>query len=119
MPEATKFRCPNCQSEYKVVRVEAPPALNQQVLCLSCGGPLNNREGRFALKYFRVDDGRGLVVGARAIRFGHTLFRLDTTQPRLTRRFRVRLNRMELASASTCSPSARSRPGRRMASGGC
>ena len=60
MLEATEFRCPNCQAEYKVVRFEAPPADDQQILCLSCGGPLHNREGKFALKYFRVDDGRWL-----------------------------------------------------------
>ena len=60
MLEATELRRPNCQAEYKVVRVEAPPAHNQQFLCLSCGGPLHNREGKFAFKYFRVDDGRWL-----------------------------------------------------------
>jgi len=51
------FRCPTCQAEYKVVRVEAPPTHTAPLLCLSCGGPLNNREGKFALKYFRVSDG--------------------------------------------------------------
>jgi len=39
------------------VRVEAPVDHNDRVLCLSCGGPLQNREGKFALKYFRVDGG--------------------------------------------------------------
>jgi hypothetical protein len=53
----SNFQCPNCHAEYKVVRVEAPPTHDQPLLCLSCGGPLNNREGKFALKYFRVDDG--------------------------------------------------------------
>jgi hypothetical protein len=24
-------------------------------MCLSCGGPLLNREGKFALKYFRIN----------------------------------------------------------------
>ena len=52
-----KFRCPTCEAQYKVVRVEAPPDQNNPVLCLSCGGPLQNREGKFALKYFRVDGG--------------------------------------------------------------
>src|SRR6516162_2539890 len=55
----SNFQCPNCHAEYKVVRVEAPPTHDQPLLCLSCGGPLNNREGKFALKYFRVDDGPG------------------------------------------------------------
>jgi hypothetical protein len=37
------------------VRVEAPPTPHEgQLVCASCGGPLNAREGRFALKYFRV-----------------------------------------------------------------
>jgi hypothetical protein len=57
MTVATSFHCPNCQAEYKVVRVEAPPTHDQLLTCLSCRGPLNNREGKFALKYFRVDDG--------------------------------------------------------------
>ena len=53
---AAKFRCPNCEAEYKVVRVESPPSQqDRQLLCLSCGGPLHNRDGKFALKYFRTD----------------------------------------------------------------
>jgi len=55
----TKFECSTCQAEYKLVRVEAPPNKHdQQLTCLSCGGPLRNREGKFALKYFRVSDGK-------------------------------------------------------------
>jgi hypothetical protein len=47
---------------YKVLRIEAPPSFNEkQLLCLSCGAPLRNREGRYALKYFRTD-GRALGV---------------------------------------------------------
>jgi predicted nucleic acid-binding Zn ribbon protein len=54
-----QFRCPNCDAEYKVVRAEATPTLaDKQLTCLSCGGPIRNREGKFALKYFRVSDGR-------------------------------------------------------------
>ena len=34
MPEATKFRCPNCQAEYKVVRIEAPLAHDYDRNCL-------------------------------------------------------------------------------------
>jgi predicted RNA-binding Zn-ribbon protein involved in translation (DUF1610 family) len=60
MPEdAAKFRCPNCEAEYKLVRIEAPPTHDDQLVCLSCGGPLRNREGTFALKYFRVGDEPG------------------------------------------------------------
>jgi hypothetical protein len=57
----TSFRCPTCQAEYRVVCVEAPPTHDNQLLCLGCGGPLQNREGRFALKYFRIRDGAGLT----------------------------------------------------------
>jgi predicted RNA-binding Zn-ribbon protein involved in translation (DUF1610 family) len=60
MADTTRFQCPNCEAEYKVVRVEAPPMPeDRQLTCLSCGGPLHNREGKFALKYFRVNAGRG------------------------------------------------------------
>jgi predicted RNA-binding Zn-ribbon protein involved in translation (DUF1610 family) len=55
--ETTKFDCPTCRAEYWVVRVEAAPMHNNQLLCLSCGGHLRSREGKFALKYFRVSDG--------------------------------------------------------------
>jgi hypothetical protein len=55
MPEPTKFYCPTCETPYKVVRVEAPATHDKQLLCLSCGGPLQSREGKFALKYFKTD----------------------------------------------------------------
>jgi hypothetical protein len=58
MGETANFKCPTCEAEYKVVRVEAAPTHDQPLLCLSCGGPLQNREGKFALKYFRVDGSR-------------------------------------------------------------
>ena len=58
MPEPIKFRCPNCETEYKVVLVEAPPTHTDPILCLSCGAPLQNREGKFALKYFRTTGSR-------------------------------------------------------------
>ena len=40
---ATRFQCPNCQAQYKVVGVEAPPTYDQPLLCLSCGGSLRQR----------------------------------------------------------------------------
>jgi hypothetical protein len=41
------------------VRVEAKPTPHEgQLICTSCGGPLNAREGRFALKYFGVGSKR-------------------------------------------------------------
>ena len=51
---AARFQCPNCEAEYRVVHVEAPPTHDQPLLCLSCRSPLQNREGKFALKYFRM-----------------------------------------------------------------
>jgi hypothetical protein len=55
MPEPRLFNCPTCETLYKVVRAEAPSASDKQLLCLSCGGPLRNREGKYALKYFRTN----------------------------------------------------------------
>jgi predicted Zn finger-like uncharacterized protein len=47
------FTCPNCQALYDVVKVEAGPETTlHEVMCLSCGGPLLAREGKFVLKYF-------------------------------------------------------------------
>ena len=65
---ATRFQCPTCATEYRVVRVEAPPAHDVALTYLSCGGPLRNREGRFALKYFRVSDGASLKKNGRRSR---------------------------------------------------
>ena len=52
------FECPHCGAQYKVVSVEALRAHDQPLVCLSCGGPLRTREGKFALKYFRTDGSR-------------------------------------------------------------
>jgi len=52
-------KCPNCGSQYKVVRVGAEPGASYGgIECRRCGGPLNSREGRFILKYFLVDGPR-------------------------------------------------------------
>ena len=59
MPEQTDFNCPTCGALYKLVRVEAPRANDKPLTCLSCSGLLLNREGKFALKYFRTNGGRG------------------------------------------------------------
>jgi predicted RNA-binding Zn-ribbon protein involved in translation (DUF1610 family) len=49
------YDCPNCGTHYRMVRVEADPdAHAPELTCLSCGAPMMNRHGRFALKYFRV-----------------------------------------------------------------
>jgi hypothetical protein len=42
------------------VRVEAAPTHNHQSLCLSCDGPLRNREGKFALRALFL---RGIFKG--------------------------------------------------------
>ena len=65
MPAETSFRCPNCDTAYKVVRVDAPATHDEPLLCLSCGGPLHNREGKFALKYFRTDGSRSKRLNDR------------------------------------------------------
>jgi len=66
---AARFQCPNCEAEYRVVRVEAPPTHDQPLLCLSCGGPLHNREGKFALKYFRTNGPRQTILSGRKRNF--------------------------------------------------
>jgi hypothetical protein len=49
------FRCPNCGAEYRVERVEAASTHKRQVqvVCVECGGPLRNRDGKYALRYPR------------------------------------------------------------------
>ena len=43
MEEATKFQCPNCGADHKVVRVEAAPAYdNIELTCLGCGAQINS-----------------------------------------------------------------------------
>lgn len=50
------FRCPNCEARYHLVKVEADPESKvRAITCRACGGPLNAREGKFALKYFLLD----------------------------------------------------------------
>ena len=60
MTDVENFQCPFCEAQYDVVRVEAPPMHDKPLLCLSCGAPLHNRDGKFVLKYFRVSDGAEL-----------------------------------------------------------
>jgi hypothetical protein len=49
--------CPNCDAQYKVVRVEVSPTDTfREITCLSCGGPLQGRDGKSALKYFLAGD---------------------------------------------------------------
>ncbi|MGB6766932.1 MAG: hypothetical protein WBE50_02365 [Methyloceanibacter sp.] len=66
MPEITRFDCPNCAAEYKLVRAEAGPPPDHQIECRRCGAPLHGREGRFILKYFLIGRGRTQAKAARA-----------------------------------------------------
>jgi len=50
--KSTKFRCPICNAEYLVARIEAPATQDKPLLCLGCDGPLQDRDGKFVLKYF-------------------------------------------------------------------
>jgi predicted Zn finger-like uncharacterized protein len=66
MHEATRSACPTCGTEYKVVRVEAKVSADEgQLTCKHCGGPLNAREGRFALQYFGASDRYPLKARSR------------------------------------------------------
>ena len=64
---STRFHCRVCGAKYEIVRVEAPPGptTGRELACLSCGGPLHGRDGRFLLKYFLVE--RPQRRGARAV----------------------------------------------------
>jgi hypothetical protein len=70
----TKFQRPTCDALYELVRVEAPPNHDrrEQVLCLGCGGPLRNREGKFALKHFRVGGSRRPISGWAKVKIAMT-----------------------------------------------
>ena len=67
-PPPVPFDCPNCGAKYEVVLVEAPqsPQTDREITCVSCGGPMNGREGKFILKYFLSSVQNGaLMQGAR------------------------------------------------------
>jgi hypothetical protein len=52
----TPFNCPNCDAEYRIVRLEAGrETIDRELACIACGTPLNGREGGFLVKYFFVD----------------------------------------------------------------
>jgi hypothetical protein len=65
MRQPLKFDCPTCGTAYQVVRVEATTGHDRPLLCLSCGGPLRNRDGKYALKYFKTGGSRRLPMGRR------------------------------------------------------
>jgi hypothetical protein len=54
--QAVRFHCPNCDAPYQLIRVEADTiTADRQIECLTCGAPLQGREGRYVLKYFLLD----------------------------------------------------------------
>jgi predicted RNA-binding Zn-ribbon protein involved in translation (DUF1610 family) len=64
--QVTRFNCPNCDAPYLLVRVDAESVTtDSQVECLTCGAPLQGREGRVVLKYFLLGPGRR--VGKRRV----------------------------------------------------
>ena len=68
MSWTTQFECPNCAAKYEVVRVEGPrvPTTDREITCVSCGGPMNGREGKFILKYFLVERPKRRAYARRA-----------------------------------------------------
>jgi hypothetical protein len=54
--QAVRFNCPNCDALYQLIRIEADSiTADRQIECLTCGTPLQGRQGRYALKYFLLD----------------------------------------------------------------
>jgi DNA-directed RNA polymerase subunit RPC12/RpoP len=53
---ASRFDCPHCGAQYKLVRLEAESVVaDRQIACRRCGGPLESHDARHILKYFLVD----------------------------------------------------------------
>jgi hypothetical protein len=52
----SRFNCRNCGALYEVVSVEAETvAVDRELACLSCGAPLQARQGRFVQKYLLLE----------------------------------------------------------------
>jgi hypothetical protein len=65
-PRPEPVKCPSCGARYKLVRVEAEPTLEKAELsCMRCGARLQEREGRFALKYFFTDKSSKRMINRR------------------------------------------------------
>jgi DNA-directed RNA polymerase subunit RPC12/RpoP len=53
--DISRFECPNCRAEYKLVRVEPESkSVDRQITCRACGAPFHSREDGMVLKYFLV-----------------------------------------------------------------
>jgi hypothetical protein len=74
--ETSRFICPSCTVEYRIIRIAADPTIiDQEITCRSCGGPLQGRDGAFVMKYLMVSP-RSASATARewiASRFGSAL----------------------------------------------
>jgi|HubBroStandDraft_3_1064219.scaffolds.fasta_scaffold1013864_1 hypothetical protein len=53
---AAPYYCPNCKSQYRIVRIEAGPetASDNDIPCKNCRAAFPAREGAFVLKYFLI-----------------------------------------------------------------
>jgi len=81
MPEQeARFNCANCGAQYKGVRVEAPTAADREIVCLSCGVPLEAREGRFALNIFSWGALQRVIVRDKAPLHSSRLYRVDVAR---------------------------------------
>ena len=57
------FACPNCNSLYELIKVEAgPETVHREVACRSCEAPLPGIEGKFVLKHFLLRKASRLQV---------------------------------------------------------
>jgi hypothetical protein len=64
--ESEVVNCPNCDTQYRLVRAEAGPESSRgRIECRKRGGPLNGREGRFVLKYMLVHQPRRQARASR------------------------------------------------------
>ena len=47
------FKCPKCGALYQVLKTEAgPEAIDGELTCAICGGPVPARDEKFVFKYF-------------------------------------------------------------------
>jgi hypothetical protein len=65
MYETASFQCPQCDSVYQVVRVEAESACDRAINCPVCHAPLRSRDGGFILKYFLTGPSKRSYAAAR------------------------------------------------------
>jgi hypothetical protein len=60
------FQCPECRTEYRVVRIRKPPEPHDRpAFCVCCTRPLQPRDGDFFLKYVKVKPPGNWAIEAR------------------------------------------------------